>query len=92
MPFYRFLVHGVDERVPEEMRGFFTTRHAHATDQEAARAKVVARLEQEFTSGASAHIWRSCTPRLSIEKAWRIGLIEALKGPNKGSTFYDDRE
>ena len=92
MPFYRFVVHGRDRRVPEGKRGFVTTRHAFGSDQASAAAKVLALLRREFTSGVSSHIWKSDTPMLEIEKAWPIGVHQLFCAPNKGSTFYDDRD
>jgi hypothetical protein len=92
MPFYRFSVHGTDERVPDGQRGFFTTRHAFASDETSAAAKVLSRLQHEFTAGASASVWKSGPPLMVIEKAWQIGWHELLSAPNRGSTFYDERE
>ena len=92
MPLFRFLVHGQDARVLAGKRGFYATRHAFAATQEVAAAKVLARLAHEFTSGASAHIWRSTEPRMQIEKAYPIGWHQLWAAPNKGSTFYDERE
>ncbi|MEA1677482.1 hypothetical protein [Nitrospirillum sp. BR 11163] len=88
MPFYRFIVHGVDKGRP---RGFYTTRHAYARTQQAAANRILVGVTKEFTTGASAGLWRSAAPTLTIEEAWRIGLGELFKAPNKGSTFYDER-
>jgi hypothetical protein len=82
----------MDARFPADTRGFFTTRHAFAATEEHAARKVIAKLEHEFTAGASAHIWQAATPRLVIEESQRIGLHQALLSPNRGSTFYDERE
>jgi hypothetical protein len=90
MPFYRFLIHGRDSSHPPDTKGFFTTRHAFAPTEERAAQKVFARLTREFTTGASAHIWRAGPPDLSIERAYRIGLHQLRSAPNKGSTFYGD--
>ena len=92
VPFYRFMIQGLDPRVPEEKRGFFTTRHAFGSNQDLAASRVLARLAREFTSGASADIWTSDAPIMTVEKAWRIGLHELFAAPNRGSTFYDERE
>ncbi len=92
MPFYRFLVQGWDVHLGKDERGFFTTRHAFGADQQSAAEKVLARLRREFTTGASAKIWNSPAPALSIEKGWRIGLHQLFSAPNSGSTFYDDEE
>ena len=92
MPFYRFLIQGLDPRVPDEKRGFFTTRHAFGSNQDLAASKVFKRLVREFTTGASAHIWKSDAPVLTVEKGWEIGLHELFAAPNKGSTFYDERD
>jgi hypothetical protein len=92
MPFYRFLVHGVDPRVPDGARGFCTTRHAWAETEDRARAKVLRRLEREFTSGRSSRIWQSAAPWMTVEKGWRIGWGQAWSAPNRGSAFYDERE
>jgi hypothetical protein len=91
MPFYRFRIHGGDPRLPEDERGFYTTRHAYAVTQAKAAEKVLRRLENEFTTGVSASIWRSETPIMSIEDAWRISLLQFLTGPNRGSTLYTER-
>ena len=82
------MMHGRDPRLPEETRGFYTTRHAYAATQAEAAEKVLCLLEQEFTVGVSASIWRSDTPIMSIERAWRIPIYQLLLAPNKGSTFY----
>jgi hypothetical protein len=91
MPFYRFLIHGRDPSFPEGIRGFYTTRHAYAATEAAAARKVLERLRVEFTRGASAPIWRSGPPTLSIELGRRIGLHQLRSAPNKGSIFYDER-
>lgn len=88
MPFFRFLIHGWDPSLPKDTKGFFTTRHVYAADEHRAAQKVRARIIEEFTNGASADIWGSGTPHLSIEEAYRIGLHQLRSGPNKGSTFY----
>lgn len=92
MPFYRFMVHGTDVRVPDNARGFFTTRHAFGGSPEQAAVKVLRRLRNEFTSGISASIWNSEPPLLVIEKCWEIGIHQLFAAPNQGSTFYDDRD
>jgi hypothetical protein len=92
MPFYRFFVHGTDEHVPNGERGFFATRRAFASDEPTAAAKVLSRLRREFTDGASAAIWNSGPPTMVIEKARRIGWRELWSAPNRGGTFYDERE
>lgn len=92
MPFYRFAVRGADQSVPSNPRGFFTTRHAFGVNEARAAAKVLGRLNHEFTKGASASIWNSGPPAIVIEKSWRIGLRQLLSAPNRGSTFYDERE
>lgn len=92
MPFYRFMVHGWDGSVAKKARGFFTTRHAFGPDEATARAKVLRRLSHEFTAGASAPIWKSGPPVMVIEKGWRLGFHQLLVAPNRGSTFYDERE
>lgn len=92
MPIYRFMVHGTDVSVPNKRRGFFTTRHSFGRDQEQAAAKVLRRLSREFTSGASAQIWGSGPPDMVIEDCWKIGVHQLLAAPNRGSTFYDDRD
>ena len=76
-------------KYPDGVRGFCTTRHAFASTEEKAAEKVFARLTKEFTTGASAYIWQSDAPLLSIEESWRIGLSQLFAAPNKGSTFYD---
>ena len=91
MPFYQFIVHGRDEQVAGSKRGFWTTRHAFGVDQDAAAEKVLSRLIEEFTSGASATIWNSTPPALDIDEAKRIGWLQVLRTPNRGSTFYDER-
>jgi hypothetical protein len=88
MPFYRYLIHGWDPTLPDGTKGFFTTRHAWASDERRAAQKVRARLTEEFTTGASAAIWGAAPPRLSIEKAYRIGVHQLRSAPNKGSSFY----
>lgn len=92
MPFYRFLIHGRDPSLPPDTRGFFTTRHAFAATEERAAQKVCARLTREFTTGASAHIWRAGPPALAVESVYRIGIHQLRSAPNQGSTFYDDRD
>ena len=92
MPIYRFMIQGTDQSVPDNARGFFTTRHAFGRDQEQATAKVLRRLEEEFTTGVSASIWKSGTPALSVEECWEIGPLQLFSAPNRGSTFYDDRD
>lgn len=92
MPIFRFLVHGTDVRAPDNARGFFTTRHAFGRNQEQAAAKVLRRLSHEFTSGVSAPIWNSAPPVMVIEKCWEIGVHQLFAAPNRGSTFYDDRD
>mgnify|MGYP003383215466 CR=1 FL=1 len=89
MPFYRFMIHGRDPRLPPEVRGFFTTRHAYGATREKAARKVLSRLEREFTVGASASIWSSDAPIMSIEESWQIGVFQLGSAPNKGSTFYE---
>jgi hypothetical protein len=88
MPFYRFMIHGRDPRHPDDVRGFFTTRHAYAATKEKAAEKVMLRLTQEFTIGVSASIWDSDAPTMSVEDGWRIGIHQLRSAPNKGSTFY----
>ncbi|MFZ5720405.1 MAG: hypothetical protein ACOY5Y_13195 [Pseudomonadota bacterium] len=78
--------------MPDGQRGFYTTRHAFAATEEAAARKVIARLTVEFTRGVSAAVWRSDAPKLTIEEAWRVGLLQLSDASNKGSTFYDERE
>jgi len=90
--FYRFMVTGTDTEVPDGARGFITTRHAFGVDERQAARKVIRRLTDEFTTGASAHIWKSKAPALTIDKAWQIGFHQLLSAPNRGSTFYDERE
>lgn len=92
MPFYRFMVRGTDEAVPDKARGFFTTRHAFGINEENAARKVLRHLQREFTTGASASVWRSGPPVLVIEEGGRIGLHQLLSARNQGSTFYDERE
>jgi hypothetical protein len=92
VPFFRFTVHGGDPLVPDGKRGFFTTRHAFAASKEEAARKLLARLTAEFTRGVSAHIWKSEAPEFTIESVRRIGLHQLYAAPNKGSTFYDERE
>lgn len=89
MPFYRFMIHGRDPRHPPDVRGFFTTRHAYGATEEKAAGKVLLRLKREFTIGASASIWDSEAPIMSIEDGWRIGVHQLRSAPNKGSTFYE---
>ncbi|MFZ4381921.1 MAG: hypothetical protein ACOYO0_08165 [Sandarakinorhabdus sp.] len=88
MPFYRFIIHGRDPRHPDDVRGFFTTRHAFAATKELAAGKVMLRLTREFTTGVSASIWDSEAPIMSVEDGWRIGIFELRSASNKGSTFY----
>jgi hypothetical protein len=92
MPFYRFMIEGTDSEVPNGDRGFLTTRHAFGTDEAEATIKVFERLRKEFTSGASAHIWRSRAPALTVHSVKRIGWHQLFSAPNRGSTFYDERE
>lgn len=92
MPFYRFFVRGSDPSLPDDVRGFFTTRHAHAANEAEAARKVLRQLTQEFAFGVSAKIWSAGPPLLTIEKAWRIGIHELWSAPNRGSTFHDDRD
>ena len=92
MPYYRFTVRGTDQGGPGNPRGFFTTRHAFGVNEARAAAKVLGRLNREFIKGASASIWKSGPPAMVIEKSWRIGLRQLLFAPNRGSTFYDERE
>ena len=87
MPIYQFIVHGQDPDDPER-HGFYTTRHAHATEQRTAEALVLASLAKEFTTGVSADHWAAGPPLLTVEKARRIGWLTALRAPNRGSTFY----
>lgn len=89
MPFYRFMIHGRDPRHPDDVRGFFTTRHAYAVTKEKAAEKVLSRLTKEFTSDVSASIWASEAPNMIIEDGWRIGIHQIRSAPNKGSTFYE---
>lgn len=89
VPFYRFMIHGRDPRHPDDVRGFFTTRHAYAATKEKAAQKILLRLTKEFTTGVSAKIWNSDTPRMTIENGWRIGIHQLRSAPNKGSTFYE---
>jgi len=88
MPFYRFMVHGRDPRHPDDVRGFWTTRHAFAATKEKAAEKVLLRLSREFTVGVSASLWNSDAPTMSIERGWKIGFHQLRSAPNKGSTFY----
>jgi len=88
MPFYRFIIHGRDPQYPNDVRGFFTTRHAFAATKEKATEKVMLRLTREFTMGVSASIWKSEAPVMSVESGRRIGILELRSAPNKGSTFY----
>ncbi len=89
MPFYRFMIHGRDPRHQDDVRGFFTTRHAYAATKEKAANKVMSRLTREFTVGVSASIWASEAPLLSVEDGWRIGIHQLWSAPNKGSSFYE---
>jgi hypothetical protein len=89
MPFYRFMIHGRDPRHPDDVRGFFTTRHVYAATKEKAADKILARLTKEFTTGVSAEIWDSDAPRMIIEDGWRIGIHQIRSAPNKGSTFCE---
>jgi hypothetical protein len=89
MPFYRFMIHGRDPRHPDDVRGFFTTRHAYAATRDKAAEKVMSRLTREFTIGVSASIWKSEAPKMSVEDGWRIGIHQLRSAPNKGSTFYE---
>lgn len=89
MPFYRFIIHGHDPRHADDVRGFFTTRHAYAATQEKAAEKVLSRLTKEFTNGASASFWDSDPPVMSVEDGWRIGIHQLRSAPNRGSTFYE---
>jgi hypothetical protein len=88
MPFYRFMIHGRDPRHPDDVRGFFTTRHAFAATKEKAAERVLSRLAKEFTVGVSASVWDSEAPNLTIEDGWRIGIHQLRSATNKGSTFY----
>ncbi|MDF8333359.1 hypothetical protein [Novosphingobium cyanobacteriorum] len=91
MPFYRFMIHGRDVGCSNDVRGFYTTRHAYGATREKAAAKVLSRLAKEFTVGASAAIWGSEPPSLTIDDSWQIGILQLLSAHNKGSTFYDER-
>jgi hypothetical protein len=88
MPFYRFMIHGRDPRHPDDVRGFFTTRHAYAATKEKAAEKVLLRLTKEFTTGVSAAIWNSDAPKLTVDDGWRIGIHQLRSAPNRGSTLY----
>ena len=92
MPLFRFLVHGRDTQRPQGERGFYTTRHVRAENEADAIAKLRDRLLEEFSTGASARIWDSAPPLLEFEEGYRISWLEALRGPNGGSVFYDERE
>ena len=89
MPFYRFMIHGRDPRHPDDVRGFFTTRHAYAATMEKAAEKVLLRLTKEFTTGVSAAIWNSDAPKMTVEDGWRIGIHQLRSAPNRGSTLYE---
>jgi hypothetical protein len=89
MPFYRFMIHGRDPRHPDDVRGFFTTRHAYAATMDRAAEKVLLRLTKEFTTGVSAAIWNSDAPKMTVEDGWRIGIHQLRSAPNRGSTFYE---
>lgn len=91
MPFYRFFVHGSDPCLPDEVHGFYTTRHAWGTDEAQAARKVLDRLKLEFTTGRSARKWAGCPPAITIEEGWRIGWHQLWSAPNRGSVFYDSR-
>jgi hypothetical protein len=91
MPFYRFLLHGRDSTLPEEVRGFYTTRHTWAPNEQEAAGKVLRRISREFITGRSARIWGGMPPLLEIEDVWRIALHQLWAAPNRGSTFYDSR-
>lgn len=67
-------------------------RHAFGRDQKEATAKVLRRLEEEFTTGVSAKIWKSGIPALSVEECWEIAPLQLFSTPNRGSMFYDDRD
>ena len=92
MPFFRFLIHGDDPSLPPQTRGFFTTRHLPAKDEETARVRLFEMLEHEFVSGKSAHTWKAASPRLTVEDAYQIGWHQLLDAPNAGSIFYDERK
>ena len=83
------MIHGRDPRYPDDVRGFFTTRHAYGATEEKAAEKVLSHLKREFTVGVSASIWRSEEPLMLIEDGWRIGIHQLFSAPNKGSTFYE---
>ena len=93
MPFYKFLVHGRDVKLPEGTRGFWVVRSAFGSTEGVARSKVLASIEHELMLGKSASSWRSAPPEMEVEKAARIGLLE-VRRRNTGFIFYrnDDSE
>lgn len=90
MPFFRFIVHGYDPAVPD--RGFWTSRHAYGTTIEAASDRVLTRLRKEFEGNASEFLGDTGALEFETDRAWRISLLEALRTPNTGSSFYDEGE
>jgi hypothetical protein len=92
MPFFRLLVHGQDPTLPSGTRGFYATRQVWAPNVQIATDRLFRKLQQEFTTGESAHIWNSQPPHLNVERAYRIGAHQLLAAPNRGSSFYDERK
>jgi len=91
MPFYKFLVRGIDVRVPGGQRGFHAARSAFGPDKETARAKVLAYLERELTTGRSAKKWDSDPPQMEVKESDLILLHELFSMPNTGFIFFDER-
>lgn len=89
MPFFRFSIHGRDTDAAAGTRGFYTTRHAFGANEKIATERVLKRLETEFTTGVSSHLWKSSPPAMTVEDSWKIGVHQLWSAPNAGSTFYE---
>ena len=92
MPFYKFLIRGVDVRVPDGQRGFWAARSAFGATEDVARAKVLSWAQHELTQGKSAQSWNSDAPEIDVEESSVVLLHQLFQMPNTGFIFYDTRE
>jgi len=95
MAYFRILLHGEGIFIPADdshAAGFYTTRHIKAASEGEASEKAKALVLHEWKSGPYAQVNRGNIPHLEIESTARISLIDWLRSPNKGYTFYGPEE
>ncbi len=95
VPFFSVRVHGEGIRIVSDglppIAGFYATRVVWAGSERAAQEKVIAMIEEAWTSGREAKANSGRSPVLAVETCCAVGLIRWLrKRQDRGHTFYPE--